>query len=86
MISDVICTHVGYLPSSVIKVEIVADGHLLCIARHTASNVSVSSLSEMTQATGWPKRNYGNLQTLLYCNLPLWYSSGTTTVSSLKWY
>ena len=41
-----------YIPSSVIIVDIVADGHRLCTALHTACSVSESSLSDIAHATG----------------------------------
>lgn len=43
-----------YVPSSVIIVDTVAEGHRLCTALHTACSVSESSLSDIAHATGWP--------------------------------
>jgi hypothetical protein len=77
------------VPSSVINVVTLAEGHLLLITDQKHSKVSVSSLSESAHATGCPTCNKKQLCELNVCVwyvIPFLYSSATTTVKSLNRY
>jgi len=60
-----------HIPSSVITVETVTDGHRLWTALHIACSVSVSSLSEIAHATGWPEVIIQNLN--INCAFEIYY-------------